>query len=158
MNSDDKKKDLKEDSFKDTSLKEIRRKVLAYHEKMNAIARFLLKKNAPPELQIDTTKEFMEYYIEKSELDKLVEIAKLPGCERLVVFHGLAIENNSVTGCFLGLDKDYQILDQHRKSSSKGGGVPGQDTWIPPGNGKAERPQDYTLDTPYHTLNEVLHD
>lgn len=151
MKNDNKTNPQKEDDFKETPLEKIRAKVLAYHKKMNAIADYLKTHEAPPDIQIDTTKEFMEFYIDKDDLIELSRIAMLENCERLVVFFGLAQGNNSITGCFLGIDKNYEILSQHRTTSNLkdggGGTVPGQDTWIPPGNGKAANAQDFTLGT-----------
>jgi hypothetical protein len=144
-----------------TSLQVIRRKVLAYHKKMNAIAEFLKANNAPPEILLDTSREYMEFYIEKDDLKRLHKISKLKGCDRLVVFFGLASpDNNSLTSCFLGIDKNYQILDQHRPTF-RGGGTPGEDTWIPPGKagvGSPTRSEDFTLATPEDTINQHLHD
>jgi hypothetical protein len=149
--------------FAPTDLKEIRRKVLAYHEKMNAIAKFLEENNAPAEIRLNKSKEFMEFYIEKQDLTRLNSISSMDGFERFAVFFGLANESadgnhNSVTTCFLGVDKNYEILSQHRSGANGRGGVQGEDTWIPPRNGVAKNDLDFTLETEAAILERHLRD
>ncbi len=147
--------------FKPTNLKDIREKVVAYHNKMNAISKFLKENKAPAEIQIDPDKEFIEFYIDKESMIRLNNIALLPDFDSFAVFFGLANKNDkhSVTGCFLGINSKKEILTSHKitKQRGKDKPVPGEDTWLPPGGKKYKKhPKDFTLKTDIKTIEKHL--
>lgn len=143
--------------FTPTPLKEIKSKVLAYHQKMNAIAKFLRENNAPEEIQIDQSNEFLEFYIDKAALIRLNSIALLPNFDSFSVYLGLEDYDNgtSVTGCFLGIDKKKNILPQH-KEIVRGftAIIDGEDTWLPPGGQKVRSKKDFTLKSSIDNIEE----
>lgn len=148
-----------------TPLGKIREKVKTYHTKMNAIALALEGANAA--VRINREKEFMEFYIEKKDLARLNEIASYPGCERLAVFFGLSNthDKDSVTGCFLGINHENNIIPQHRSTQAGRVGLPGaidgEDTWLPPGKKSTpayDASKDFTLATEWSVIENHLKD
>ena len=131
-------------AFAPTPLQQIRSKVSAYHSKFDRIADELKKiPDLDPKFQLDKQKEYMQFYIEKADLRRLNEIADTPSCEAIVVFFGLGDQTDSVTGCFLGIDKNKQIIPEHRESKvGTDNTKPGEDTWLPPG--KLSKPTNLT--------------
>jgi hypothetical protein len=134
-----------------TRMKIIHAKVKAYHKKMNAIADFLATApGVPEELKIDKKQEFIGFYIDKTALARLHLISTLDKCDSLAVYFGLADQKkNSVTGCFVAIDKDRKIVDGHFEEKVDNA-MDGEDTWIPPGGDTPETrytltPNDLTL-------------
>ena len=125
---------------KNTNLDSIRDKVTRYHEKMNAISKFLDKHNAPPGLKINMDDQFIQFYIDQKYLNALNDISGLDGFDHLGVFFGIDNDKKGkVTACFLGMDDQNKILDQHKQpyKSAKGKitqAEPGQEDWPPPYN------------------------
>lgn len=130
-----------------TPLPTILAKVEAFHSKMNEISKFLDDHNAPKEIRIKPHEVPMEFYIDKAAIARLAYIATLKGFDSFVVLLGLSEPGKrkgpaksscgKVTGCFLGVDKDRNILPQHKKSfkneyGALQGSIPGEDTWPPP--------------------------
>jgi hypothetical protein len=131
---------LQEPKFAPTSLASIKAKVLAFHTKMNAITTHC---NAQPDpaLHIKQDDLFLQFYIDRTALQNINEIANLPGCNSLVVFFGM--ENTptgeeKMTTCFLGVDANNEILDAHRKPYVGANGrmttkaLDGEENWPPP--------------------------
>jgi len=132
-------------SHEPITMTKVRQKVLDFHSRMNRIAAFLRENNADPDLQIDVEKLFLELYIDKAGLDRLVNISKQEGFDKMGVF--FALEDDSTqqpldedsTGlgrlncCFVGLDEDQKVLDVHFpvKPGAKAL-VAAENTWPPP--------------------------
>ena len=119
-----------------TSIERIFREVRAYHEKMNAVSDFLETNKASEKIKIKKDKEYIGFYIGKKALDRLNKLAAEPDCHTIAVYLGLSDEEqHCVTGCFVAINKDRKIIDGHFPDRSGKPGLPGEDTWIPPGGG-----------------------
>jgi hypothetical protein len=149
-----------------TALDIIRDKVLKYHEKMKWIADYLEdKKDVPEKYKIDKIKEFIEFYIDKPALKRIQEIADLDKCDHIAVYFGLTSDYSSITGCFLGIDAQGNVLDNHRKNGGPSMATvqkKGEDTWLPPGKGKGSDAvgpyvtKDFTLDNSKDVIEKHL--
>jgi len=131
---------LNEPMFAPTSLVSIKAKVQAFHTKMNAIATHC-NAQADPALHIKQEDLFLQFYIDRTALQNINEIANLPGCNSLVVFFGMdkaSTGEDKMTACFLGVDATNEILDAHRKPYVDANGTmtttarDGEENWPPP--------------------------
>jgi hypothetical protein len=134
-----------------TRIKIVHEKVMAYHKKMNAIADFLASApGVPDDIKIDKNQEFIGFYIDKKSIARLHVISTLDNCDSVAVYFGLADrKKNSVTGCFVAIDKDRKIVDGHFENKVTNVLDP-EDTWVPPGGDTDETrytvaPNDLTL-------------
>lgn len=95
-------------------LEVVRQLILNYHIKYNRIAD-VLDGIAPgnPDLRIDREKEHLHFYIDKASLQHILKISELEGCEAVSAFFALKNNSNQLAVCFIGVDKDGQILDAH---------------------------------------------
>lgn len=117
-----------ENKFAPEYLKEIRQQVTAFYDRMNEISDYLSGVRGAPQLRKQDI--YMQFYIDKTSLQALNEIADADGCESLVVLFGIHKEH--LTGCFLGIDADKQILARHKKPLMGQAQLPGQENWPPP--------------------------
>ena len=154
-----------------TSVNIISKKVIAFYAKMNRVAEFLEKNNAPKDIQIDTSEVFLQYYIDEDALNRLIHISKQDGFAQFGVFFGLEDPNDQnppvgttatfgrITSCFLGVDSDNNILGCHFPKIPVGTNkitvIDGEDTWPPPPPNAAEEEEpptttndnEFTLDS-----------
>ncbi|MHA4811549.1 hypothetical protein ACX0G9_25865 [Flavitalea flava] len=130
-----------------TPLEDIQLKVYTFYEKMRRIAQFLKDNNAPPEMQIDPENLKLEFYIDKKAITRLINICMQDNFAIFGVFFGLQDPKDQqplkgdaeifgeLTGCFLGLDDDRNILGCHFPKIPVGTTKPvvvmGEDTWPP---------------------------
>lgn len=145
-----------------TPLPDIQKKVDAFHEKMNRIADFLIEYEAPEELQIKKEDLPIQFYIDKEAVARLMRICMQEDFVQLGVYWGLQNPANQdplepgskifgeITGCFIGLDKDRNILNCHFPHIPVGSTeiqkIDGEDTWPPPGGGDViggRKPENY---------------
>jgi len=128
------------------TITQVQQKVLDFHTKMNRIAAFLRENNADHDLQIDLDKFYLEFYIDKAGLDRLVNISDQDGFAKMGVFFALEDtvtqhpldEDSSGFGrlncCFVGLDDDQKVLDVHFPGTLGSTAlVAAENTWPPPG-------------------------
>lgn len=136
-----KKEKMKDEILANTPLKEIETKTLLYYKTMNEIADFLDKAKAP--IRIQKAHQYLEFYIDKESVAKLVEIALLDNFDKLGCFFGMdPSKNNKITVSILGVDKEGEILPEHKVVVGTAGvgsrvAVQGQDQWGPPYSGKS---------------------
>ena len=131
-----------------TSLEIIQKKVLAYHGKMNKVAKWLEENGAPNELQIRPEEIFLEFYIDRDAINRLFFISLQRNFSQFGVFFALEDPESQSppinpsssfgrpTACFLGLDIDNNILGCHFPKIPVGSNtvqkIDGEDTWPPP--------------------------
>ena len=131
-----------------TSVQIIQKKVLAYHEKMNKVAEWLEKSGAPDEIRIQPEEIFLQFYIDKDAITRLINISMQKNFEQFGVFFALEDSETQApptkpsssygrpTACFLGLDGDKNILGCHFPKIPVGSNtiqkIDGEDTWPPP--------------------------
>jgi len=152
--------------FAPTPLDTVQEKVLAFYEKMNQIATFLRNNNAPPELQINRKDLFLQFYIDKPAIVRLLKISTQEDFEQFGVFFGLEAPEEEekdldeafgeMTACFVGLDKDRNVLHCHfpgsntastgdnptNQTAATTAAVDPEDTWPPrPGHPINDPPQ-----------------
>ncbi len=136
-----------------TSKEIIERKLLNFHKKLNRVATFLRDHNAPADIQINAEEIYLECYVDKPAIARLMTIAMQDNFAQFGVFFGLekprthdeqASESTSfgrLTTCFLGLDANQNILGCHfpKGSADEDAGqvIDGEDTWPPPPIDKA---------------------
>jgi len=137
-----------------TPREKIEAKLLTFYEKMNRIAAFLRNHNAPADIQINSEEIYLECYIDKPAVVRLINIAMQDGFAQFGVFFGLEDPRDHgpqdpktsatfgrLTACFLGLDESQNILGCHFPNGSggraKGEEMGGEDTWPPPPIGEA---------------------
>src|ERR1700744_4391915 len=77
------------DLFKVTPRETIGEKLFTFYEKMNAIAAFLKENGAPPEIQIKPEEIYLECYIDKPAVARLITIAMQDDFAQFGLFFGL---------------------------------------------------------------------
>jgi hypothetical protein len=138
-----------------TSREKIEAKLLTFYEKMNRIAAFLRNHNAPADIQINSEEIYLECYIDKPAIARLMTIAMQDNFAQFGVFFGLedpashgpevpeSTSFGQLTACFLGLDANQNILGCHFPKGSAGRAtgeeMGGEDTWPPPPIGGADK-------------------
>jgi hypothetical protein len=147
-----------------TPRKKIEAKLLTFYEKMNRIVAFLHNHNAPADLQINSEEIYLECYIDKPAIARLINIAMQDNFAQFGVFFGLenpgghdpqgpqpSTSFGQLTACFLGLDENQNILGCHFPTGSAGRAtgeeMGGEDTWPPPPIGGANK--SILADLPY---------
>lgn len=130
----------------------IKKKVLNYQKLMQSAFK---AHNATCSLsnKIDSDHQYMQFYIDKPAMLRLLQICLEAECDNLGVFFGLdETRNNKVTACFLALNKEKEIIQAHfGKTLDKKGKLVdrpvllGEENWPPPPinenkKGKGHRP------------------
>ena|ERR1700677_4464531 len=143
---------MKRSPLRETPVVTIQEKVLSFYDKMNKIDKFLEENGASDDIRISAKDVPLEFYIDKLAVARLMRIAMQEEFEQFGVFFGIETPNDlpfplpgspdsygKLTGCFLGLNAKREILDCHfEKINPKdfnSGGIPGEETWPPPGGG-----------------------
>jgi|ERR1700722_1371132 len=138
--------------LKETPVETIQEKVLSFYDKMNKIDKFLEEHGASKDIRISAKDVSLEFYIDKKAVGRLMRIAMQEEFEQFGVFFGIETPNDQpfplpgsqdsygkLTACFLGLNGKREILHCHfEKINPKDfntGGIPGEETWPPPGGG-----------------------
>lgn len=145
--------------FFPTSLESIKEQVGLYHKMMKDLAN---PGSSSPSINPDT--QYLQFYIDKSALKNLNTIAGETDCDCLGVFFGLDPDkNNKITACFLGLDKNKEIIGKHFEKVKDASGqpttvdaLPGEENWPPPPQNKKEIIQ--TGKRPYFTVASEIDD
>ncbi|WP_431211782.1 hypothetical protein ACQ86N_39240 [Puia sp. P3] len=145
---------------------------------MKKVADYLEKNGAPPEIRINPEEVFLQYYIDKAAITRLINISMQDDFAQYGVFFGLEDPETQKpphdptasfgrpTACFLGLDKYNNILGCHFPKIPVGSNVvqviDGEDTRPPSpppgaaeeGAGQESTPENqFTLTTDAGTLD-----
>lgn len=120
-------------------LEKIKNKVLNYQKLMQSA---LKAYNATSSVssKVDPDQQYLQFYIDKSAMLRLLRICIESECDSLGVFFGLdETRNNKVTACFLALNEKKEIIQAHfGKGVDKKGKLIdiepllGEENWPPP--------------------------
>jgi hypothetical protein len=100
--------------------KDIKEMVTKYHEAMNRISIHLKKDLTVP--QIDVNKEPLGFYISRKELESIIAIISqvdTDAFEKYLLLFGIELEDNqNLTVCIVGADKDGNILAKYKENDT----------------------------------------
>lgn len=123
----------------------VRKKVHAYHTMMNDVIDYIA--NSVPNTgvtkpTIDPATQYLQFYIDKDALMRMLKICTSDGFDSIGVFFGVDIDvrmNNKLTASFIGLDASRRIIKGHFSKATRtvdgvteDDSLPGEENWPPP--------------------------